>query len=406
MRFLIFLPFFTYGGAEKQAATLAYRLLGLGHEVVAWAFPTPRENTPLRAEMEGKGVVCYELPAYPKLDWHGISQGSIMERFKRRLRWQWQLSTLALQIPIDRFDIVVPFTFFPSLLAALFRKKLGASRIIWNHRGGYDDAGIEYTHFLVDKIRKSQPVFVANSSAGCCFLRDTFMLESTEVHHISNFFTPESKPSLEPPNRAWIESEGCQLVQIANFFPEKDFDTLLGAMRLLKDSCVPCHLHLAGTFPRADQEHNFSNHLQEMGLSMLVTHHGPLNQAEIKTLLGRAHIGILSSRSEGCPNSVLEYMCSGMPVVGTNIPGIRDLVGEAGTDYLFSVGNVSQLKNLIEELASSSILRMELGRANQQRLAQLFNPETVFSDWQAIFFSEIREYRYCRTNEHRNSQMP
>jgi glycosyltransferase involved in cell wall biosynthesis len=388
MRFLIFLPFFTYGGAEKQAATLAYRLLGLGHEVVAWAFPTPKGNTPLRAEMEGKGVVCYEFPAYPKLDWHGISQGSIMQRFKRRLRWQWQLSTLALQIPNYRFDIVVPFTFFPSLLVALYRKKLGASRIIWNHRGGYDDAGIEYTPFLVDKIRSSQPVFVANSSAGCCFLRDTFLLESTEVHHISNFFNIDSNSSSAPTNRPWKESEGCQLVQIANFFPEKDFDTLLAAMRLLKDSCIQCHLHLAGTFPRADLKHNFSNLLQEMGLSTLVTHHGQLNQAEIKTLLGTAHIGILSSRSEGCPNSVLEYMCSGMPVVGTNIPGIRDLVGEAGRDYLFSVGNVSQLKSLIIELASSSRLRMELGMANQQRLAKLFHPETVFSDWQAIFFQK------------------
>lgn len=44
-------------------------------------------------------------------------------------------------------------------------------------------------------------------------------------------------------------------------------------------------------------------------------------------------------RSEGCPNSVIEYMQFGLPVVGTNIPGIRDLVGDVGVRYLFPVGD-------------------------------------------------------------------
>lgn len=290
-----------------------------------------------------------------------------------------------MQIPDEQFDIVVPFTFGPSLVAALFRNKLGASVVIWNHRGGYDDAGVDYSPFLIDQIRKERPVFVANSRAGGLFLRDRFKLSPSSVHIVNNAFIPESGSFPKQDNIFRSQSDDCQLVQVANFFPQKDFDTVLTAMKLLKESNMLCHMHLAGGFLRDDQECAFSKQVQEMGLSRLVTYHGRLDHSGVQALLERAHIGILSSKSEGCPNSVMEYMYWGLPVVGTDIPGIHDLVSESNADYLFSVGNAMQLKVMVERLAGDAKLRTQLGQENQRRLAEMFNPETVFSHWQRVF---------------------
>lgn len=393
MRILIFLPCFTYGGAEKQGKILAYHLLELGHEVEAWAFPAPKANTPFRVEMTDKGVVCHEFPAWPQLDWHGISEESILACHKfDGIRWKRQLDKLASQIPHSQFDIVIPFTFWPSLISALFRDSLGASVVVWNHRGGFDDAEIEYSPFIVEKIREAAPVFVANSSAGSLFLQKKFGLDPTAVHVISNTFIPESNLLYKRKRPSHPEHGECQLVQIANFFPEKDFDTLLYAMRLLKESNVPCHLHLAGSFPGVDQEFYFFQKLNGMGLSGSVTHHGRLDQAGVRILLERADIGILSSKSEGCPNSVMEYMYWGLPVVGTDIPGIRDLVGEISAPYLFRVGDVFQLKAQIEFLAKDSGLRTKLGKANQHRLTEMFSPQTIFPLWFDVLLSKSSGY--------------
>ena len=394
MRFLIFLPCFTYGGAEKQAAILAYRLLELGYEVEAWAFPSPDAHQPLRLEMEKKGIICQELAAWPMLDWHGLSDGTNWDCLKAgRMSWSRQLRKLSDQIPGGHFDIVVPFTFFPSLVATLFREKFEASVVIWNHRGGYDDAGIKYSCFLVRQILKKNPLFVANSKAGCLFLKDQFSLNNDSIHLVNNVFASVTHPNLKFQFNFERTSNVCQLVQVANFFPEKDFETLLNAMILLNESNISYHLHLVGSFPSSTHEYDFTRQLHKRGLLSAVTHHGSLNQAGIFKLFAECDIGILSSKSEGCPNAIMEYMYWGLPIVGTNIPGILDLVGETGEAYLFQTGNALQLRDHIDFLARNPDRRIALGRANQQRLGHVYNPANVFPSWFNIFLAESSGFR-------------
>ena len=51
-------------------------------------------------------------------------------------------------------------------------------------------------------------------------------------------------------------------------------------------------------------------------------------------ILARSHALLMTSRKEGCPLTALEAFCLGKPVVGTDVPGIRDVVRHEGNGIL------------------------------------------------------------------------
>ena len=60
---------------------------------------------------------------------------------------------------------------------------------------------------------------------------------------------------------------------------------------------------------------------------------------DVAGLLQAADIGVLSTRSEGCPNSVLEHMLAGLPVVATAIPALHEVFDACDGACLFPVGD-------------------------------------------------------------------
>ena len=59
-----------------------------------------------------------------------------------------------------------------------------------------------------------------------------------------------------------------------------------------------------------------------------------------------ADLFILNSEKEGCPVALLEAMACGVKVIGTDIPGIRDIL-KPFPESIFKLGDVKELKNLI-----------------------------------------------------------
>ncbi|MFA0166279.1 glycosyltransferase [Vibrio breoganii] len=75
---------------------------------------------------------------------------------------------------------------------------------------------------------------------------------------------------------------------------------------------------------------------------------------EVPEILKMSNLGILSSHWEGLPLAALEIMASGLPFLGSNVPGIRDLITD--DDLLFSQGDVDELVNKIVEVESSEYI--------------------------------------------------
>ena len=90
-------------------------------------------------------------------------------------------------------------------------------------------------------------------------------------------------------------------------------------------------------------------------------------------------LGILSSKSEGLSNALIEYMAAGLPVVCTNIPPNMEVVGEENINFTFEIGGEEQLKSLIQQFYENRQLAKITGAKNNQRVSQLFSFENYKS---------------------------
>ncbi len=69
----------------------------------------------------------------------------------------------------------------------------------------------------------------------------------------------------------------------------------------------------------------------------VVSRYGP---AELPSLLSDAHLGLFPSYVEGFPLGVLEMLAAGLPVIGWNAPGQREMLGQFRESMMVPIGDV------------------------------------------------------------------
>ena len=94
-------------------------------------------------------------------------------------------------------------------------------------------------------------------------------------------------------------------------------------------------------------------------------------------LLGMSDMAVFSSRSEGSPNGLLECMAAGLPIIGTNIAGIKSCVSEENYPYLFLSEDYNSFGNGILELFADPELRNKIGKKNFEKIQKDFSIEKM-----------------------------
>jgi glycosyltransferase involved in cell wall biosynthesis len=91
------------------------------------------------------------------------------------------------------------------------------------------------------------------------------------------------------------------------------------------------------------------------------------------------HLDMLwqGSEYEGQPNSVMEAMACGVPVVASDIPGNRDLVVHGETGFLLPLGDRAAWGRTANTLLTDSNLATRLGAAGRERMLNDFSVERM-----------------------------
>ena len=147
----------------------------------------------------------------------------------------------------------------------------------------------------------------------------------------------------------------------------KGIDTLLGAMSHLGGRGRAVRLVIAGDGPMRGAVEGFLAH-DEGGRGVRALGH----VRDVPAVLSAADVYVMPSLWEGWPLALGEAMSAGLPAVGTDVPGIRDLIVAGKTGLLIPKGDAAALAEAIERLIADRPLRLSLGRAARRRIVEHF----------------------------------
>jgi glycosyltransferase involved in cell wall biosynthesis len=328
------------GGAERQALILA-RHLSQRERVEVWGF---NKSGPVADICEEYGIRWRVEPVNP-------------QRLQSIQRVAWVLRASGP-------DVLLPYTWLPNVVCGFVWKWVGARLCVWNQR----DEGLFLPQTTWERWAVQRtPRFISNSHAGARFLIEKLKVDVSKVHVVQNGIE-QSTPQMD--RKAWrkrLEIDDASFVacMVANLHANKDHETLLRAWRIVMSTLErEAVLVLAG---RHDGAYEALVALtRELGIERGVRFAGQVS--DVAGLLTAVDIGVFSSRSEGCPNGVLECMAAGLAVAATDIEGAREVIGPS--ELLAPVGDVAALSHAILKIASDPALRTKIGAQNKKRIIE------------------------------------
>lgn len=102
-------------------------------------------------------------------------------------------------------------------------------------------------------------------------------------------------------------------------------------------------------------------------------------------VIAAADVFVLTSRWEGLPRAYLEAAALGVPAVGTDVDGAREIVEENVTGHLRPPGDVEGLAEAVCGLLADPARRRAFGEAAAARVAPAFDLAKMFDDLDALY---------------------
>jgi N-acetyl-alpha-D-glucosaminyl L-malate synthase BshA len=165
------------------------------------------------------------------------------------------------------------------------------------------------------------------------------------------------------------------LVHASNFRAVKRPLDLLRILQRVGDK-VPAKLLLAGEGPMRDE---VETQARTLGLDVEFAGATP----DLAPLLRRGDLFLLPSAAESFGLAALEAMASGLPVVGSRVGGLPEVVGETG--ILCEPGDVVAMSDAAVRLLQDDALHARLSDAARERAVQLFAAPPALDRWEHLY---------------------
>ncbi len=155
-------------------------------------------------------------------------------------------------------------------------------------------------------------------------------------------------------------------------------DGLEAVARLARDG-VPVTYQIIGHDPRpgaamASDRERILYLIHELGLTDCVELIGEISREGVRQRLRDSHVLLHPSYSEGIPNSVLEAMSCGLPVVVTDVGGTGEVMTDKVHGFLCPPREPQLLADALRALWRDPNLARRLGEAGRTRVVEAFSP--------------------------------
>ncbi len=342
---LFIIDSFEQGGSERQALQLLRQLHESGNCRVHLACLQDRGS--LRAEVEALRIG--EIREYALTSFYDLN-------FLR------QIQRLVSFIKKNQIDVVHTHCFYTNIfgMTGAFLAGVPARVTSKGETDGFRTPMQKRTERIAFRLAHR---VIAN----CLVVQDQLIREGVNPKRIIQHYNGLNLERMKPPagltreaalNKFGLPQDPRRFITIvANLHnPVKDHQMFLRAAAQVRSRVPDAAFIIAG-------EGSLMPELRELadsvGIAADVHFIGRCD--DVASLLSVSHIGVLSSKAEGFANAILEYMAAGLPVVATDVGGVREAIMEGETGYIVPSGDdTAMAKRLIQVLSDNGRAR-EMG---------------------------------------------
>lgn len=124
--------------------------------------------------------------------------------------------------------------------------------------------------------------------------------------------------------------------------------------------------------------------VSELGLEDQVRFWGTLDESALVEFYAGLDIYAQSTFGETFPMAILEAQACGLPVVGSNAPGVRSLICDGKTGLVCPSQTPVHWAETLEKLIVNPKLRNELGVSSRQQVVDLYGQEAMWRTYQEL----------------------
>jgi glycosyltransferase involved in cell wall biosynthesis len=97
-------------------------------------------------------------------------------------------------------------------------------------------------------------------------------------------------------------------------------------------------------------------------------------------------LNVLPSRNEGLGLTLIEAMAAGVPCIGAESGGIREIIDDGVNGFLFAPGDSNALAEKIRTLREDAKIRDRFIRNGKEKVARLFDIDSAVRETEKIFY--------------------
>lgn len=242
---------------------------------------------------------------------------------------------------------------------------------IVNYRGGEADKFLSEAAGVVRfSMRRAAALIVPSD-----FLRQVFATFGMDARIVPNIVDlAKFHPASESP-------AGVHVVVARNLERIYDIGTGLRALALLLERHPRARMSVAGSGPEARRLADLAT---ELGIADRVDFTGRLDSGQMAELYRSATLSLNTALVDNMPNSVLEALATGLPVVSTDVGGVPFLVQHEVTALLVRAGDAVAMADAMLRVIDDCALRQKLIR-NGLDYVRNFTWERVGASWLQIY---------------------